>query len=111
MAKSEFVRFLGDLRENPQRRAEYSARNLSQLLFHASDEGFRFTAEELVSVVGALEIEVIVAKDGEPVDGGSTLWRHMWGRRYLDYLLDHVVARFGEEELRGFAADERRPVA
>ncbi|MFI9595358.1 hypothetical protein [Nonomuraea sp. NPDC052265] len=81
------------------------------MLFHASDEGFRFTAEELVSVVGALEIEVIVAKDGESVDGGSALWRHMWGRRYLDYLLDHVVARFDEEELRGFAADERRPVA
>ena len=34
----------------------------------------------------------------------SRLWRQMWGRRHLGYLIDHVVNRHSEDELRSMFA-------
>ncbi|MDP4506221.1 Nif11-like leader peptide family natural product precursor [Nonomuraea turcica] len=99
MSETEFVRFLESARSDPGLLARYSPMDLPQVLFHARNEGFAFTQADAERVIGRLEAGVIVDKDKEPFDGGSTLWRHMWGTRYLDYLVHHVVARFTDEEL------------
>ncbi|MER6944255.1 Nif11-like leader peptide family natural product precursor [Nonomuraea sp. NPDC000554] len=99
MSQAEFVRFLQAARSSPDLLARYAPMSLPQLLFHARDDGFTFTAADASSVVGRLEAGVILDKDREPFDGSSGLWRHMWGTRYLDYLVDHVAARFTDEEL------------
>jgi hypothetical protein len=79
--------------------AGYNQRNLSQLLFHAKNEGFDFTAEEMAEVRGKLEANVILIKDKDPYDGDSQLWREMWGRYHLEYLINHVMKRHTDEEL------------
>ena len=100
MSRESFLEFLLAARDSPGLRARYNPRNLAQLVFHARNEGFDFTAEDVANVVGALEANVIVAKDGDPFDGTSRLWRHMWGAYHLEYVVDSVVRRHTDDELR-----------
>lgn len=97
MSESEFLRFLKTARSDPGLLARYSPMDLPRVLFHARNDGFAFTEADASRVIGRLEAEVVIDKDKEPFDGGSTLWRHMWGTRYLDYLVEHVVARYDGE--------------
>lgn len=99
VSHQDFVRFLRTVRDNPAKLAEYDRRNLPQLLFHAKTEGYDFTADDIAGVVGAMEASTVLTKDGEQIDGDSGLWRRMWGRRHLGYLVDHVVRRHTDAEL------------
>jgi Nif11 domain len=100
MSQESVLKFLSAAQESAAVLARYNRRNLSELLFHAKNEGFDFTADELAEVIGKLEANVILSKDRDPYDGTSRLWRQMWGRRHLEYLIDHVVDRHTDEELR-----------
>ncbi|MFC0544850.1 Nif11-like leader peptide family natural product precursor [Kutzneria chonburiensis] len=100
MSAESFLAFLTAVRSDAAMSARYGRRDLGQLLFHAKNDGFDFTAEDVTAVVGQLEINIIVAKDGEAVDGNSSLWRDMWGRPYLDYVVGHVIARHTDKEIR-----------
>jgi hypothetical protein len=107
MSQNEAIRFLTALRNDPNLRAAYRDRNLIQVVFHARDLGHEVTGEDLVKIVARLEYGVIVAKDQQPFDGRSRLWRSMWGRTYLDYVLDHVLSRFTDGELAELAEPVR----
>ncbi|MDQ3760435.1 MAG: hypothetical protein M3460_01635 [Actinomycetota bacterium] len=100
MSQESFLEFLSAARGSTAMLARYNRRSLNELVFHAENEGFDFTAEEVGEVVGKLEANVILTKDRDPYDGTSRLWREMWGRRYLEYLVNHVVDRHTDEELR-----------
>jgi hypothetical protein len=108
MSQETFLKFLSAARESTAMLARYNQRNLSQLLFHAKNEGFDFTAEEMAEVIGKLEANVILTKDRDPFDGTSRLWREMWGRYHLEYLVNHVVRRHTDEELRSLI-EKREP--
>ncbi|MGH8906554.1 MAG: hypothetical protein ACRD0K_08560 [Egibacteraceae bacterium] len=99
MSQQDFLEFLLAARDSPAMLARYNQRNLGQLPFHAKHEGFDFTAEEMAEVRGRLEANVILVKDQDQYDGSSRLWRQMWGRYHLEYLVDHVVRRHTDEEL------------
>ncbi len=99
MPQEDFVRFLTNARGNTAMVARYSARNLPQLVFHAKNDGYDFTAEDVAAVVGKLEANVIVNKDGDAFDGSSRLWREMWGRYHFQYLVECCVSRHTDEEL------------
>ncbi len=99
MPREHVVTFLLAVRDSPAMLARYDQRNLSQLLFHAKNEGFVFTAGDLADVVGRLEASVILSKDRDSFDGTARLWREMWGRFHLEYLIDRVVSRHTEDEL------------
>jgi hypothetical protein len=99
VSRKSVVEFLRATRDDPALRARYERRNLTQLVFHARNDGFDFTADDLAGVVGALEANVIVAKDGDPFDASSRLWRRMWGGYHLTYLVDAVVRRHTDDEL------------
>ena len=99
MSQESFLKFLSAARDNAAMLTRYNQRNLSQLLFHAKNEGFDFTVKEVADVVGKLEANVILTKDRDPFDGTSRLWRQMWGRYHLEYLVNHVVRRHTNEEL------------
>lgn len=100
MSKDNVLRFLSALKASPAMLAGYNERNLSQLVFHAKNAGFDFTKEELAEAVGKLEASVVLTKDRDRFDGTSRLWRQMWGRRHLEYVVEQVVARHSDEELR-----------
>jgi hypothetical protein len=99
VAAADFVRFLVAMRDDPDRLARYDKFSQPQLLFHAQNEGFRFDAADAENVVGTLEYVLITDKDGEAFDGNSRLWRYMWGKRYLGYIVSDVLSRFSETEL------------
>jgi hypothetical protein len=99
MSHKSFLEFLVAARDSPAVGIRYSRRSLVQLLFHARNEGFDFTADDVAAVAGALEANVIVGLDGDPFDGTSRLWRRMWGTHHLRYLVDHVVGRHTDTEL------------
>jgi hypothetical protein len=100
MSQESFLEFLSTARGSVAVLARYNRRNLSELLFQAKNEGFDFTADEVAELIGKLEANVILTKDRDPYDGTSRLWREMWGRRHFEYLVNHVVGRHTDEELR-----------
>jgi len=99
VSRKSFLEFLLAARDQPGVRTRYAPRNLTQLVFHARNEGFDFTVEDVANVVAALEANVVVVKDGDPFDGTSRLWRRMWGAYHLDYMIDSVVRRHTDAEL------------
>ena len=103
MSRTSFIDFLRAARDDPALRKRYNPRDLTQLVFHARNDGFDFTVEDVADVVGALEANVIVAKDGDAFDATSRLWRRMWGGYHLDYLVDSVVRRHSDDELSSVA--------
>jgi hypothetical protein len=104
MSEASFLSFLMAARDDRAVLVRYDQRNQAQLLFHARNEGYDFTAEEMAAVVGALEASVILTKDRSPYDGTAPLWRHMWGRRHLAYLVEHVLSRHSDAELGDIVA-------
>jgi hypothetical protein len=100
VSRESFLEFLRAARDDAALQARYNPRDLTQLVFHARNEGFDFTAVDVVDVVGALEANVIVTKDGDLFDATSRLWRRMWGAYHLEYLVDSVVRRHSDDELR-----------
>jgi hypothetical protein len=99
VSRDAVLSFLVALRDDPDLLARYERRSLPQVLFHARNEGFPFTAEDLADVAGALEGNVILNLDRDPFDGTARLWRRMWGHRHLEYLVEHVVRRHGDRDL------------
>jgi len=99
VSRKSVLEFLRAARDDPALRTRYDRRDLTQLVFHARNEGFDFTAENLADVAGALEASVIVAKDRDPFDASSRLWRQMWGAYHLQYLVDSVLSRHTDDEL------------
>lgn len=99
LSRKSFLEFLLAARDDPAVRDRYRARDLTRLVFHARNEGFDFTATDVAEVVGALEASVILAKDKDPFDATSRLWRRMWGATHLDYVVDSVVRRHTDDEL------------
>lgn len=81
----------------------YDGRNLSQLLLHAKNDGFDFSAWDLAEVAGRIEASIILTKDRDPFDGSARLWRRMWGRNHLSYLVEQV-RRHSDSELRALIA-------
>jgi hypothetical protein len=108
MSQENFLEFLLSAREDAAILTCYNRRNLSQLLFHAKNDGFDFTSGEVAEVVGTLEANVILAKDRDQINGNSRLWREMWGQCHLEYLVNHVVKRHTDEELRSLIHDSDR---
>jgi hypothetical protein len=111
MSRESFLDFLTAVRDSTAMLARYNQRNLSQLLFHARNDGFDFSAHDVAEVAGRLEASVILTKDRGPFDGTSVLWQQMWGRYHLEYLIDHVVRRHTDEELRALVQPESQPEA
>jgi hypothetical protein len=103
MSRKSFLEFLVAARDSPAMLARYDQRNLPQMLFHARNDGYDFTVDEVSAVIGSLEESVIVHKDDDPFDGTSRLWRHMWGRRHLAYVIDSVLCRHTDAELAALA--------
>src|SRR5579883_2976251 len=100
MSQESFMSFLVAARDRPALAQRYYPRNLSQILFHAKNDGFDFTADEMAEVIGKLEANTIINKDHDPFDGTSRLWREMWGASHLEYLVEKVVRRHTDDELR-----------
>jgi|GEM_PF-1550971 hypothetical protein len=104
MSLQQALDFLVAVRDRPALLARYNRRNLAQLVFHAKNDGFEFTREHLADVVGRLEANVILEKDGDGFSGSSRLWRRMWGLPHLEYVVRHLLPRHSDDELQTLVA-------
>lgn len=103
MSIESVLRFFTAARDDPAMVARYDQRSLSQLLFHARNDGFDFSAWDLAEVAGRIEASIILTKDRDPYDGTARLWRQMWGRYHLGYLVAQV-RRHTDAELAALLA-------
>jgi hypothetical protein len=110
MSQASVLKFLSAASGSAEILARYNQRNLSQLLFHAKNEGFDFTAEEIAEVLGKLEANVILVKDQDRFDGNSRLWREMWGTYHLEYIVNHVIRRHTDEQLWSLIEQQKADV-
>ena len=103
MSLDSALKFFVAARNDPAMVARYDQRSLSELLFHAKNDGFDFSAWDLAEVAGRIEASIILTKDRDPYDGTARLWRQMWGRYHLGYLVDQV-RRHTDDELNSLLA-------
>ncbi len=103
MSLASALNFLTAARDNPAMVARYDQRSISQLLFHAKNDGFVFSAWDLAEVAGRIEASIILTKDRDPYDGTARLWRQMWGRYHLGYIVEQV-RRHTDPELAALLA-------
>lgn len=98
MSLESAVRFLAAARDDPGFLTRYQQRNHAQLLFHAKNDGFDFSAWDLSEVASRIEASIILTKDHDPYDGTARLWRQMWGQYHLEYIVEQL-GRHSEEDL------------
>ncbi|MBK8175667.1 MAG: Nif11-like leader peptide family natural product precursor [Rhodospirillales bacterium] len=103
MSLESVLTFFRAARDDAGLLARYDQRTLSELVFHAKNDGFDFSAWDLAEVSGRIEASVILAKDRDPFDGSARLWRRMWGRYHLGYLVEQV-RRHSDDELTALIA-------
>jgi hypothetical protein len=100
MSHKGVLEFLRAVRDDPALRARYRPRNMTQLVYHAGNDGFDFTLEEISDLTVVLETNVVVAMDGDRFGATSRLWQRMWGVYHLDYFVDNVVRRHTDDEMQ-----------
>ncbi|MGF1574702.1 MAG: hypothetical protein ACFCU9_01960 [Cyanophyceae cyanobacterium] len=99
MSKPSVLALLHACAEDPSVLDHYSSLSLPELLLHARSAGYGFTREELSGVIGSMEVQVIMQRDGEDINAFSSLWRKMWGKRRLHYIVDDLYRTFSQDEL------------
>jgi Nif11 domain len=98
--------FLRSTAGKPEIRARLRSLPKAEVLVHARKSGFDFTDAEFDDGVWGVEM-FLAERIGETFDLSFSLWETMWGKHYLDYLLDDVSDCLSEGMIADFLA--RRP--
>lgn len=102
MSKENVVNFFRACTNDTTLLEKFEQKNLPEVLLHAKSLGYSFTAEELAAVIGGMETQIIVEKMGEEIDGNSSLWRRMWGKSRLQYVVEELLSAFSDAEIKQF---------
>jgi hypothetical protein len=103
MSKQQVLDFFAACAADEAMLERYSTKQLPSLLLHVRLAGYDISQKDLTDVIGAMEVDVIMQRMGEQIDGNSSLWRQMWGRPRLRYVIDGLYRTYGEDELAQFA--------
>ena len=80
----------------PKMLARYEIMPVPDMLFAASCEGYAFNVDDLSKLIGGMEVWRIMQVDKQEINGESTLWRYMWGRSRLDYVVNELWSKTDE---------------
>jgi hypothetical protein len=105
MAKINVFRFFHDLGEKPDQVMDLRTRSKADVLVHANRNGYEFTESEFDDAIWGVEI-YMAEKLGETFDFSFSLWETMWGKYYLEYLVDDVVGAISDEDVAEFLATQ-----
>jgi hypothetical protein len=97
MSAVELGRFFEACADSEAIMARYEAMPLPDLIFAARCSGFDIRGEDFVKLVGGMELWRITVADGEEISAANTLWRHMWGRSHLAYVVKELWGRMDPE--------------
>ena len=82
-----FLRFLGD---RPDLVRDLKTRSKDEVIAAAAELGYPFAAAEFDTVVWDAEAR-LAERRGEAFDGHFSLWSTLWGRHYLEMLVEDLV--------------------
>lgn len=82
-----FLRFLGD---RPDLVRDLRTRSKDEVIAAAAELGHPFAAAEFDTVVWDAEAR-LAERRGEAFDGHFSLWSTLWGRHYLEMLVEDLV--------------------
>ena len=99
MSKTNVLAFFKDCTDNPDLIERFNDMSLLELVLHAKSTGYMFSSDDLTSLVGAMEVHMIMQKMGEEIDAYSSLWPMMWGKPRLQYVVDDLYNALSAEEL------------
>ncbi len=102
MSKENVVNFFRACTNDTTLLEKFEQKNLPEILLHAKSLGYSFTGEELAAVIGGMETQIIVEKMGEEIDANSSLWRRMWGKSRLQYVVEELLSAFSDAEIKQF---------
>jgi hypothetical protein len=102
MSKKNVIEFLTDCAENTTLLEKFEHKNLPEVILHAKSLNYKFSSEELAEVIGAMENQIITQEMGEKIDANSSLWRKMWGKSRLQYVVKELVSTFSSAEIKQF---------
>lgn len=92
MSVAELDRFFALCASTPAVLARYEGMALPDLMFAARCDGFALQPGDFGALIGGMEVWRITVADGQAIDGESRLWRAMWGRSRLDYVVHELWA-------------------
>ena len=101
MAKIKVFEFFQDLAERPELRLELRTKSKPEVLAYANQAGFSFTEQDFDDAIWGIEM-FLADKIGETFDFSFSLWETMWGKYYLDYLIDNVVGCVTQQDIAAF---------
>ena len=82
-----FLRYLGG---RPELVRELKARSKDEVIAVAADRGYPFVAADFDAVVWDAEAR-LADRRGERFDGHFSLWSTLWGRHYLEMLVEDLL--------------------
>jgi molybdopterin-guanine dinucleotide biosynthesis protein len=100
MSKENVINFFRDCSNDSALLEKFEQKNLPEILLHTKSLGYSFSSEEIATVIGDMEAQVITQKMGEEIDAYSSLWRKMWGKSRLQYVVKELLLHFSEAELK-----------
>jgi hypothetical protein len=103
MAKIDVFRFFRDLARNPDQVTALRTHSKADVLMHANRSGYEFTESEFDDAIWGVEV-YMAEKLGETFDFSFSLWETMWGKYYLEYLVDDVVGAISDDDIAAFLA-------
>ncbi len=87
----QVINFLTSLSKQPEIRIALREQSKEEVLKYARKTGFDFSDKDFDDTIWGYEIE-LAKQLNENFDLSFSLWETMWGRYYLDYLLDNLIA-------------------
>lgn len=93
MNNQKVIDFLVSLKDDADVRAELRTKSKDEVLTYARAHSFDFTDEDFDDTIWGYEIQ-LAEYIGEKFDLSFSLWETMWGKYYLDYLIDNVATMY-----------------
>jgi nitrogen fixation uncharacterized protein len=98
MSESNVIAFLRELGQRPETLNELKASAKEDVLSAADVLGFPFSDDDFNSTIWRFE-ERLAATRGEQFSESFALWRLLWGKYYLEFLVNDLVPSLTETEI------------
>lgn len=108
MAKREVFRFFQYLAQQPEQVVQLRTLPKTDVLAHAVQVGYLFSEAEFDEAIWGLEMH-LAKKLGEPFDLSFSLWETMWGKYYLEFLVDNTVGAATDHDIHTFLNGDSEP--
>jgi len=91
MVNSVVFDYLKFLAKNPEIKESLKTKSKDEVLQFANDNGYIFETVDFDDTIWGYE-ETLSKRMKEDFNLSFSLWETMWGRFYLDYLVDNLAA-------------------